>query len=215
MRNLLIVIASNRAQPNDSLFKNLAGFAARGTAIIHHVGTTDVALARNVSLTMAHAVLQQQKHDMVLMLDDDMVFNDSHVNAILGAAAQSMRPTSACYVMASGALAARRRNRKWLTGLGFLAIPSDVLCALADDSPRFKCPLDGAINQLEIIEFTGTRIVTHEDGTREWQGEDFVFCERLGGINLAPVSVGHLKPKVLQPSPDHIKAFLDEQEKLS
>lgn len=214
MRNLLIVIASNRAQPNDSLFKNLAGYAARGSAIIHHVGTTDVALARNISLTLAYAVLKQNQHDVVLMLDDDMVFSESHVNTILAAASTSKRPTSACYVMASGALAARRRNGRWLTGLGFLAIPSKVLLELGDASPRFKCPLDGAVNHLDIIEFTQTRITTLENGTREWQGEDFVLCERLGGINLAPVSVGHLKPQVLQPSPDHIKAFLEEQEKL-
>lgn len=212
MKNLLIVIASNRAQPNDRLFKSLASFAARGTAIIHHTGTTDVALARNVSLTLAHTVLLQNQHDMVLMLDDDMVFNDNHVIEVLDYAYHSKRPTSACYVLSSGALAARRRNGKWMTGLGFLAIPSKVLLDLAEQSLRFTCPLEGAVKSTDIIQFTETRLAPVGDKL-EWQGEDFVFCERLGGVNLVPVSVGHLKQQVLQAASEPLKQFLEEQER--
>lgn len=213
MKNLLIVIASNRAQPNDQLFKSLAGFAAHGSAIIHHTGTTDVALARNISLTLAHRVLQQQKHDAVLMLDDDMVFTEQHVIDVLHAMFESKRPTSACYVLASGALAARRREGKWSTGLGFLAIPSPVLWELGNASKKFVCPIEGFAKSMDIIEFTESRIVDGADGKREWQGEDFVLCERLGGVNLVPVAVGHLKQQVLKASQEHLKSFLEEQEK--
>lgn len=212
MKNLVIVIASNRPQPNDQLFKSLAGFAARGTAIIHHTGTTDVALARNISLTLTHAVLKQKKYDMVLMLDDDMVFKEEDVIDVLKHAFESGRPTSACYVLASGALAARRLHGKWNTGLGFLAIPSQILLALGDVSEKFRCPIEGVAKSLDIIEFAESRIANTAEG-REWQGEDFVLCERLGGVNLVPVSVGHLKQQILQASVEHLKPFLEAQEK--
>jgi len=212
MKNLLIVIASNRAQPNDRLFKSLASFAAHGTAIVHHVGTTDVALARNISLTLACSVLEQGKHNVVLMLDDDMVFDDAHVVEVLKHVFESGRPTSACYVTASGALAANRKNGKWFTGLGFLAIPTRLLLELGTNSRKFFCRT-GGLEHLEIIEFTEARIVERPDGRNEWQGEDYVFCERLGGVDLVPVAVGHLKPQVLQPSAEHLKPFLEEQER--
>lgn len=211
MKNLVIVIASNRPQPNDQLFKSLARFAAHGTAIIHHVGTSDVALARNISLSLTYSVLQQKKHDMVLMLDDDMVFGDDDVVQVLKHAFESGRPTSACYVLAGGALAARRKNGKWSTGLGFLAIPAKLLLELGDNSEAFECPHEGS-KTLRVLEFTESRIVK-VDGKREWQGEDFVFCERLGGVDLVPVSVGHLKQQVLRPSQEHLKPFLEEQER--
>lgn len=211
MKNLIIVVASNRPQPNDQLFKSLAGFAARGTAIIHHVGTTDVALARNISLSLACNVLQQKKHDMVLMLDDDMVFSDDEVIAVLKHAYESGRPTSACYVLASGALAARRRDGKWSTGLGFLAIPAKLLLEVAANSEPFQCPHEGS-KIMEVLEFTESRIVK-VGGKREWQGEDFVLCQRLGGVDLVPVAVGHLKQQVLRPSQEHLKGFLEETER--
>src|SRR4030095_9171090 len=142
MKNLVIVMASNRPQPNGQLFKSLATFIAHGTAIIHHVATTDVALARNISLSLTHNLLQQKKHDMVLMLDDDMVFTDDEVVLVLKHAFESGRPTSACYVLANGALSARRREGKWFTGLGFLAIPAKLLLELGDNSEAFECPFD-------------------------------------------------------------------------
>jgi hypothetical protein len=211
MQNLLIVIASNRAQPNDGLLKSLVGFASRGTAIIHHTGTTDVALARNISLTLVYSVLQQKKHDIVLMLDDDMIFTDTNVIAVIRGAFESNRPTSACYVTAEGLLAARWKNSMWFTGLGFLAIPSAKVLALGDASQKFVCPISGVAKGMDIIQFTESRIV-ETDNAREWQGEDYVLCERLGGVNLIPISVGHLKQKVLQPSAEHLKSFLEEQE---
>jgi hypothetical protein len=212
MKQLVIVIASNRPQPNEQLFKSLARFAAHGTAIVHHTGTTDVALARNISLSLTYNLLQQGKHNMVLMLDDDMVFSDDEVVLVLKHAYESERPTSACYVLASGSLAARRRNGKWSTGLGFLAIPAKLLLELGSNSPEFECPYEGS-KSMTVREFTGPRITTKPDGKREWQGEDFVLCERLGGVDLIPVSVGHVKQQVLRPSQGHLKSFLEKQER--
>jgi hypothetical protein len=207
MKQLLIVMASNRPLPNEELFRSLASFTARGTSIIRRMGVTDVALARNISLTLAHNVLQQGQHNMVLMLDDDMVFTDDHVIEVLKQAYESGRPTSACYVMAGGQLVAKRKDGKWLTGLGFLAIPAKVLLKLADSSETFRCPIDEA-RDLNVIKFTESRIVKGE-----WQGEDYTLCERLGGVNLARVGVGHMKQQVIMPSVPHLKEFLDEQEK--
>ena len=207
MKNLVIVIATNRPQPNEKLLKSLVSFAARGTAIIQHVGTTDVALARNISLTLVHDVLKQGQHNMVLMLDDDMVFTDDDVIEVVKHAYESGRPTSACYVMANGSLVARRKNGKWMTGLGFLAVPAKVLLNLAESSETFRCPIDEH-KSLDIIKFTECRIVK-----REWQGEDYVFCERLGGVDVVPVGVGHIKQQILKPSTPHLKDFLDGQEK--
>jgi len=207
MKQLLIVMASNRPQPNEQLFRSLSGFAARGTAIIRRNGITDVALARNISLTLAHTVLQQGQHNMVLMLDDDMVFTDEHVIEVLKQAYESGRPTSACYIMAGGELVAKRKNGKWHTGLGFLVIPAKLLLELGDKSETFRCPIDD-VRDLNVIKFTESRIVK-----REWQGEDYVLCERLGGVDLARVGVGHLKQQVIMPSVPHLKEFLDEQEK--
>jgi hypothetical protein len=146
------------------------------------------------------------------MLDDDMVFTAEHVIDVLKCAYETGRPTSACYVLSSGNLAARRKNGKWSTGLGFLAIPAKILLELGDNSETFQCPIEGA-QGVEVIEFTQTRITKTKEGKREWQGEDFVLCERLGGVNLAPICVGHLKQRVLQASQEHIKGFLAEQEK--
>jgi hypothetical protein len=99
------------------------------------------------------------------------------------------------YPTAIGELAANSRlcpfPGKWITGLGFLAIPRAALLALADDSPAFEW----RAGQMAWA-FCESKVHYLGDGEQQrtmWIGEDYCLCLRLGGVDLLPIAVGHLK----------------------
>ena len=158
-------------------------------------GVSDTALARNVSFSTALRAIKKDSFEMFVFIDDDMTFDAKTVDELVRVAAELSHPTSAVYMMQNGkpALACQHNDPNdwkkclWHTGLGMMAVPAKSLLKLASESEILSTPLG------EVTAFTWSG--PHEG---EWSSEDYTFCRRMGGVHLAPLGVGHIKPIPIQ-----------------
>lgn len=205
MKKTLIVYSSNRAtgsEFNASIRQSIVA----GCCIVEQQGTPDVALARNFALTKAVKILSHRSHDVLLMVDDDMVWTESAQKRLVDHVRETKEPASAGYILRDGNLAAHYRGPRWNVGLGFLAIPADMILALAEKCDTFE------FGGLKWLEFTRSGVV-EKNGERSWVGEDYYFTDRLDGVNLVPIAVGHIKTRVLMPSESHMPDFIEKHSK--
>lgn len=158
-------------------------------------GVSDTALARNVAFSTALIAMEKENYEMFVFVDDDMVFDRETVESLIEYATELDHPTSALYVMQSGrpALSCQHSDPDWkkclwYTGLGMMAVPAHSLLKLAAGSEKL------ATDMGQIHAFTWSS--PHEG---KWSSEDYTFCRRLGGVRLAPLRVGHIKPTTLWP----------------
>jgi hypothetical protein len=191
MKNVALVVASNRSIPSETQ-ASLHRLVAAG-ALQHNVeGSSDVAFARNVSLSiLVETFRREPARNVALLIDDDMVFTLLQAMELCAHVHGFGRPASGIYPTAVGEIAATSAlcpfPGRWLAGLGFFAIPRDALLKLADESPSWEWR-DGKT----LWEFTNSAL--HEIGERRlWVGEDYWLSYRLGGVDLLPIAVGHLK----------------------
>lgn len=196
LSRVVVVRSSNR--PIDGRCLDCVAALLRGgvAGVVDQRGSADVALQRNVSLSQAlrfagdHAAV-----DVVLMVDDDIVFGLPAALAVTTYARKTGRPASGCYALADGELGYERLpNGRYLSGLGFLAVPVVALASVATLASVFEGD-DGQT----FWEFTTSASAVSDDGRRRWVSEDFRFTRSLGGVDLLPVVVGHLKSKVVLP----------------
>lgn len=202
MKNTVIVVSTNR-----QIFEKTAvcidRLTAAGARVLIQRGSACVAAARNIALSGACEYLRAHENvDTVLMVDDDMLFTLEHAVSVVAAARFNGVATSAMYATLVTTLAAMRLPRaasetqRWLTGLGFIAVPRALLLALEASSETFS------FYKQPFREFTWACV---EDGL--WMSEDFRLTKRLGGAHLLPVAVGHLKTLPLYPDPHTIRAI--------
>lgn len=186
MKRTLIVMSSNREvemRTQDSL----AALQRAGGLLLVERGSACVAFARCRALSLACELLQgaHADRDVVLMVDDDMEIELETAQKVVDAARSSGVASSAAYATVASRLAGtrwRERPDRWLVGLGCLAIPTPLLLELEQESASFE------MNGKAYSEFTWTGA---EKG--EWIGEDYRLSQRLGGVNLLPLAVGHIK----------------------
>lgn len=177
-----------------------------GAAVCEQVGIADVTLARNIALTKVTQLLVKtpERFKTVLMIDDDISWTTEQAQAVIEHSRKTGKASSACYSMKDGRLAAYCHKGKWSVGLGFIAIPAETILQLAKESVAFD------YNEQTIYEFTKSGVF-NEDGKLRWLGEDYYFTrERLGGIELLPIGVGHSKVVVIQPNVPKLAAFIEE-----
>ena len=99
-------------------------------------------------------------------------------------------------------MAAHHDGKMWQTGLGFVAIPRRVLLDMYVASRLFR-----SADERPVREFTRSGVEgTDQEG--EWKGEDFWLTRRMGGVDLLPIGVGHIKQVVLYPQPDKLIEFI-------
>ncbi len=211
MQNTLVLTSSNRLMEHQTTLA-VQELVAAGAGYIEQRDTSDVSLARNIALSLAVRSMVDGPHEAVLMIDDDMVFGRQHAEAAVAHALSRDAPTSACYVLPDGRLAASHlAGDRWLTGLGFLCIPRSQLFALAAHSPKFR-PFRGSKDWM--VEFTKSCADQMFEGELHWETEDYRLTRRLGGVELLPIAVGHVKKRVLLPDQSALAAFIaTEQEK--
>lgn len=210
MKNTVLVCSYNRPMQESTrkilqeLTRALPG-DTRGAAYISQTGCADVALARNVALSGAmRAVRQLGDRDVVLMVDDDMLFTRAQAQALVDEARASQVPCAAMYATTMGTLAAVRvhvegaTEQRWLAGLGLLALPVKSLLILEEHSRTFKLQ-----EEERHTEFTWSAV---DDADGNWYSEDYTFCRRLGGVRLLPIGIGHLKTIPLYPDDTTIEA---------
>ncbi len=202
MKRTLFVYSSNRNIPAE-FQSSLQDSSQAGAAVAKWEGSSDVTLARNISLSIAcEALLQHGWVDVVLMVDDDMVWTVEQAQQVADRCRATQRPCSACYAMKDGRMAAYHDGKIWQTGLGFLAIPRQLLLDMYVTSRLFK-----AADGRPVREFTKSG-VEGNDQEGEWKGEDFWLTRRMGGVELLPIGVGHIKQIVLYPQPGKLVEFI-------
>jgi len=176
-----------------------------GATLVSQTGSSDVALQRNISLTHAVNFIRaaERPFDVVLMVDDDMVFGSRAAELVIAHVRKTGNVASACYALGNGDVAFEPLpNGRYMGGLGFLAIPVATLASLATRAPVYIAD-DGE----EFWEFTSTGAELCDDGHRRWRGEDYRLTRALGGAELLPVAVGHLKSKVVLPDRARFEAL--------
>lgn len=185
-----------------------------GAKLICATGVADVALARNQALTRALVTLPETKADVMLLVDDDMVWTLTAAAKLVGLARETGDAWSAAYATKDGKLAAtpldwdaKRSDGLRMVGLGFCAIPTTRMMELAQTAGGGVVGPDGA----KVIPFCCCGVVTPEhDGVPRWCSEDYWLCRRLGGVRLAPyVSAGHLKRVPLWPDDETMRKLAE------
>lgn len=202
MKKTLLVCSSNRLVEHETQVM-ISSLLSLGAGLVEQRGSSDVAFARNMALTMSSQVLRDpgRNFDTVLMVDDDMYFTVEVAQQLVNASRESREPCSAQYVLGNGKTAARewkneRGLTKYLTGLGCLAVPKGMVLGLHSSSPRFSVD-DGKM----VTEFTYCKsdVSPFGGGGLEWVGEDLRLCMRLGGVRLCPLKAAHIKKQMLTP----------------
>jgi hypothetical protein len=201
MKKTLVVCSSNRGM-QERTRRSVQALQAEGALFSLQEGTADVAFARNQALSWTCELLRSSatqlesgSRDLVLMVDDDMVFSVEAVGTLAEYARKTGHPASAVYCSKGGYITAARMDQpfpdgvlRWRVGLGLLAIPARLLLELERDARKFQ-----HLGK-ELTEFCFTGVRGHE-----WIAEDYCLCERLGGVALLPVEAGHLKTVMLLP----------------
>lgn len=168
-------------------------------------GNANICKARSIAFDQALAATEGTPIDTVLCIDDDMVFKREDAQRLVDLSRAARWPTSAIALTKDGMIAGRpaaepppeqvtlidpqgrpaRRRQLWYTGLAFMAVPRaalvEVAAGLDEEAPR----LDG----IRPWCLTGE----HPFFPEQWTGEDVWFCSHFGGVELAPIGVGHLK----------------------
>lgn len=188
MKNTIAICSHNRDIQRQTTLA-LHELVRAGVLYIDQSGSADVALARNLALTAAcNALRAQPARDIVLMVDDDMVFTVEDCEKLADHARETNVPASAMYATLAGTLAASRLrtpsgdDQRWAVGLGLVAIPRELLLALEANSERFLFMGEPQFG------FTWSAAA----GGIFWS-EDYTLSRRLGGVHLLPLGVGHLK----------------------
>ncbi len=195
MKNTFVVCSSNRGL-HERTRRSVQMLQLEGAVFSLQEGTADVAFARNHALTWTCAHLKVNPNfDVVLMVDDDMVFSVQTVRTLTDYVRKTGHPASGVYCSLGGRIAAATMDKpfpdgvkRWRTGLGLLAIPANLLLDLQFRAAKFLHM------ENELAEFCNTGV----RGT-EWIAEDWCLCERLGGVALLPVEAGHLKTLMILP----------------
>lgn len=203
MKDVLIVVSTNRGI--DRLTEECINPVLLERAeMVKQMGTSDVALARNYALTDACRVLRQYKNlETVLMIDDDMTFTKEQAYEIVDTAKLKNKAVAGTFITQSGVLAAKPlTNKSWVCGLAFIAFPAKLLLAIQDKS---RIVTIGTKDPITVFTWSG-----EDEG--QWVSEDYRLCRRLGGIELLPIPIGHLKkiPLIIEDDRDTLQSFLDK-----
>lgn len=213
MKNTIVVVSTNRDMQRATR-ERIGQMQHAGAQYVEQTGCSDVALARCLALTGACNALRllnkegnvstaRGPFDTLLMVDDDMAFTLDQAQELINHTRAFAVPASAAYATLQGTLAAspiddgKFARQLWKTGLGLIAVPASLLLALEKRLPKFEL-LSGTYSA-----FTSSGI--GDDGA--WWSEDFTLCARLGGVNLLPIAVGHLKTIPIYPDEETIQAI--------
>lgn len=178
-------------------------------------GIADVALARCHQIAYAWESARSVSADLVLLIDDDIVFSPVDCERVLAEALELKAAVSARYLQGrppasqmSIAASPFGPTGRYATGLGFLAMPIEVLAKRIERAAWFtfqgrRLPAITACGPVTLAApgATGTETLEPAQQTiTQWVSEDYEFTTGLGGVHLSKVEVGHVKPVVLLPS---------------
>jgi hypothetical protein len=196
MKTTLAVCTTHRGM-SDETYESVVN--AQPIAIMKHKGSACVDIARSVTFDRAHATLEAHPNiDMLLCVDDDIVFTPQHAETLIAEARKRQHPVSGRYATIERNVAAMRPpgGGMYYTGLGFLAIPRAPFMLVAEQLDSNEMGRIGKVRTWcrtgEVAAFPGA-----------WSPEDLWFCNHFGGVYLSEtVVVGHLKTFAIAPKSD-------------
>lgn len=200
MKDVLICVLS-RAGISETTRQCLVPLVKEGAELMTLSGCSDVSYGRSTLLSRAVDAGRPQ----LLLVDDDMVFRFQDASHIIGHSRDhGGTPVSAVYATAGGRLAAVRNwdsGRPWLTGLGFFTVGLSHMqkCQKALGLPTVWSMHDGHI--------TAWCESWADPENNRWVNEDLDFCLKLGGVDLLPIGVGHLKTIPLYPDAETLQTI--------
>ena len=164
-------------------------------------GVSDIALARNRILTVSLEAIKRTTLDTVLLIDDDISAPLSHVQELVHESRSRKLPVSGVYANAEGIPNAIEwpLTGKWLTGLGFIAIPVAALEAL-----KARTVEGNSGEDIKLFCQSGY----HVERPGFWTSEDYWLCLQLGGVMLAPIPADHYKRVPVHVSRETAEAFV-------
>jgi hypothetical protein len=196
MKNTILVMSSNREVERQTQ-TTLQNLGSLGAMLLMERGSADVAFARCRALSWACDMLRANPdRDTVLMLDDDMEVPAATAQSLVDKSRELGRACSAMYATLTSKVAASRwpgHLGLWLVGLGCVAIPRALLLELEQRSESFN------VGDKSYRAFTWCG---PDNGC--WIAEDFRLSINLGGVQLCPLAVGHIKKGSLWPDDETI-----------
>lgn len=213
MKNTLILVVTHRGVSPET---RQCIEALQCPSKLEITGNANICKARSIAFDQALQATEGTPIDTLLCIDDDMVFSPADAQRLVDLSRAARWPVSAVAVTKEGVLAARPvppwilklerdlgapERRLWFTGLAFMAVPRGTLACAARDLDESEMPKLDGIRQWCM---TGE----HPGCPGQWMGEDFWFCSHFGGVELAPIGVGHLKWMPLVPDEKSIAAIL-------
>lgn len=211
----IVAMACYAGVPSLETVMSLATIGER-VAVVKVERVSCVALARNRALTAALQLALQSGAPVVVCIDDDMVFSSETFGRLVRLASDLGRPVSGMYATAHGTLAARQapdlvpiqvdgmERTAWLTGGGMLAIPTSLLEEIAAEVGTIR-EQTGSFHPFcrAGVRATDSRGNILSEPT--WESEDYALSRVLGGVHLAPLGVGHVKPIVIWPDAETVR----------
>lgn len=187
MRSVLVVCPTHKGMVGETK-ESVRKICARGAEFISLTEASDIAGGRSWLLSRALVLAEQQSRDVVLCVDDDVGFAPEQAECLVETARKSDVVVSGVYPTKGGSPPVMRwRPGFWLAGMGFMAVPTKRLRALATR-------LEGRRVEYRDGEMVWPFCESHaEPRIGMWLSEDYDFCAKLGGVRVVPVSVSHYK----------------------
>jgi len=208
MKHTLIVMSAYTGEMEPETRESLQLLRRAGAGFLLQAGVPDVAVARCQALSFACEALRGDAadRDVVLMMDDDMEVDVEAAQTVVTQARIRKCATAAAYATKMSTLAGTRWKDgpvkgRWLVGLGCVAIPKRLLFELEEQSESFE--IRGKV-------YSAFTWCGPEKGT--WVAEDYRLSMRLGGVDLLPVAVGHVKKTTLLPDDDTLHRIAHDEE---
>lgn len=202
MQGVVVAVPTHRGFPFESTKAAVRALVSAGAELKVASKISDIAGGRSWLLTEALESAEAQNRDVILCIDDDMDFTTEQAQAVVDQARRTGIATSAIYCTEEGNFAGYRwQHPRFLTGLGFIAIPVRLLRYVASQLPYVKFNA-----KRRIYAFCESRAQSDDD---EWRAEDYDLCRKLGGVLLAPFAVGHIKPIALVPADQDVQRLLN------
>jgi len=186
MKTTLMLVTTHRGISDDT-WESI--FRTECPNVLKVKGQACIDRARSIAFDQAYAQLKINGDlDMVLCIDDDMVFKPNDACRVVDSARRDGIATSAVAVNSAGLVTHKVYGDRFVTGLAFIAIPRKLFIAV------------GASLQRCGPTRIWCRNGPHPEFPDQWIGEDYDLCVKLGGVLVHEgVSVGHVKEKILWP----------------
>jgi hypothetical protein len=202
-----IVLQVSYRRPCEETDECIANLRKAGALLHQEKGYSAPGFGRSQSLTtvLDGAIkewgVEALAKRVVLLVDDDATFRVSDALELVTHTGETGRCASGVAANANGFIAAFRSDgMEWEVGMHFAAVRLDKVHELSKRLPRLRGSRAGGL-------FPFFCEGVHPSVPDRWTPEDFWFCREMGGFDLLPIGVGHIKQWPLYPDQKTLDAI--------